>query len=73
VCWSGPLLGAAQRHPKSAFPTERVYGNTSTPELRLITCGACSTAHRANYLDNVVVSARMTAAYRWLQAVRKNR
>ena len=25
--------------PKTAFPTDRVYGDTPTPELRLITCG----------------------------------
>ncbi|MDQ6838858.1 MAG: sortase, partial [Actinomycetota bacterium] len=30
---------AAQRFPKSDFPTAQVYGATSQPELRLITCG----------------------------------
>lgn len=31
---------------KDAFPTERVYGETSTPELRLLTCGGRSTRRR---------------------------
>ena len=28
-----------EQHPKDAFPTEAVYGNTAGAELRLITCG----------------------------------
>jgi sortase (surface protein transpeptidase)/predicted small lipoprotein YifL len=54
-----------QRHPKSEFPTQRVYGNTETPELRLITCGGVFDEASGNYLDNVVVYARMTSAHRW--------
>lgn len=53
-----------QRHPKSEFPTQRVYGNTETPELRLITCGGAFDEASGNYLDNVVVYARMTSAHR---------
>lgn len=51
------------RYPKSAFPTEEVYGNTETPELRLITCGGSFDDASGEYLDNVVVSARLTSAY----------
>lgn len=28
----------SEQYPKNAFPTQRVYGNTEGPELRLITC-----------------------------------
>ncbi len=53
-----------QRHPKSEFPTERVYGNTDTPELRLITCGGAFDEASGNYLDNVIVYGQMTSAHR---------
>ncbi len=53
-----------QRYPKSEFPTQRVYGNTETPELRLITCGGVFDEASGNYLDNVVVYGRMTSALR---------
>lgn len=45
--------------PKTHFPTEDVYGDTTGPELRLITCGGTfdRTAHR--YRDNVVVYAEV--------------
>lgn len=45
--------------PKNAFPTAKVYGATSGPELRLITCaGAFSGGH---YRDNVIVWATLAA------------
>ncbi|MCA1675657.1 MAG: class F sortase [Actinobacteria bacterium] len=53
-----------QRYPKSEFPTQRIYGNTETPELRLITCGGVFDEASGNYLDNVVVYGRMTSALR---------
>ncbi|MFJ4906905.1 class F sortase [Streptomyces sp. NPDC093249] len=45
--------------PKDAFPAARVYGDTGTPELRLITCGGRFT-EGTGYAGNVVVSARLT-------------
>lgn len=42
---------------KNAFPTERVYGPTPAPELRLITCGGEFDRSARRYLRNVVVSA----------------
>ncbi|MFD4136466.1 class F sortase [Streptomyces goshikiensis] len=40
---------------KSAFPTAKVYGNTTRPELRVITCGGEITAgHRP---DNIILYA----------------
>lgn len=44
---------------KKEFPTEAVYGNTPDPELRLITCGGRYDAANRNYLDNVIVYAKL--------------
>lgn len=44
---------------KSSFPTEAVYGNTTDPELRLITCGGAYDAANRNYLDNIIVYAKV--------------
>ncbi|SFW79374.1 class F sortase [Amycolatopsis australiensis] len=44
---------------KREFPTEAVYGNTTRPELRLITCGGPYDAKNRNYLDNVIVYATL--------------
>ncbi|GAB3158052.1 hypothetical protein GCM10027258_68410 [Amycolatopsis stemonae] len=44
---------------KKEFPTEAVYGNTTQPELRLITCGGKYDAANRNYLDNVIVYAKL--------------
>ncbi|WP_182879613.1 class F sortase [Microbispora sp. H10949] len=46
---------------KSAFPTKRVYGNTITSSLRLITCGGVFNAKQHSYTDNIVVYATLTA------------
>ncbi|MCA0146423.1 DUF4397 domain-containing protein [Blastococcus sp. LR1] len=48
---------AVDSYAKDAFPTDRVYGPTTGPELRLITCGGPFDGE--NYRDNVVVSARL--------------
>lgn len=47
---------------KAEFPTERVYGNTAGPELRLITCGGAYDSTRGGYQDNVVVFASLAAS-----------
>lgn len=44
---------------KKEFPTEAVYGNTTDAELRLITCGGKYDAANRNYLDNVIVYAKL--------------
>jgi len=44
--------------PKDAFPTLDVYGNTSGPELRVITCGGPFDRSVRSYTDNIVVFAR---------------
>jgi hypothetical protein len=42
---------------KTRFPTERVYGYTSWPTLRLVTCGGDYDARTHHYLGNTVVFA----------------
>jgi hypothetical protein len=43
---------------KNDFPGNRVYGNTGTPELRVITCGG-GFSKQNGYDGNVVVFARL--------------
>ena len=47
------------QYPKSYFPTDLVYGSTSTAELRLITCGGVFDRKTGSYRDNVVVYAHL--------------
>jgi hypothetical protein len=51
------VVDRVERHPKDAFPTDRVYGPTGGPELRLITCGGAFDESTGHYLDNVIVFA----------------
>jgi sortase (surface protein transpeptidase) len=44
-------------YSKQDFPTERVYGPTPDPELRLITCGGTFNGRVGSYDDNIVVYA----------------
>jgi hypothetical protein len=44
---------------KTRFPTARVYGYTSWPTLRLVTCGGDFDAHTGHYLGNTVVFASL--------------
>ncbi|HYA52388.1 MAG TPA: class F sortase [Streptosporangiaceae bacterium] len=48
---------AEHSYPKDRFPTQRVYGPTPDPELRLITCGGTFSPATGSYLNNVVVYA----------------
>ncbi|WP_235927935.1 class F sortase [Goekera deserti] len=48
-----------ETHPKSAFPTEAVYGDTAGADLRLITCGGAFDEDAGDYRDNVVVFAAL--------------
>ncbi|MEW1724648.1 sortase [Streptomyces sp. NPDC093109] len=47
---------AVDTYRTERFPTERVYGPTPTPQLRLITCGGVIDA-RGHWDSNVVVTA----------------
>jgi sortase (surface protein transpeptidase) len=44
-------------YPKQALPDDAVYGATTTPALRLITCAGTFDRSRHSYRDNLVVSA----------------
>ncbi len=48
-----------EQYPKNAFPTEKVYGNTPGPELRLITCDGYD-PQSGTFGDNYVVYARIS-------------
>ncbi|EMD22123.1 class F sortase [Amycolatopsis azurea] len=50
-----------ERVAKDKFPTDAVYGDTTEPELRLITCGGVFDKASHNYLDNIIVFARLIA------------
>jgi hypothetical protein len=43
--------------PKDRFPTDEVYGPTTGPELRLITCGGSFDRDARSYRDNLIVFA----------------
>jgi sortase (surface protein transpeptidase) len=45
--------------PKEQFPTDAVYGTTTKPELRLITCGGVFDHAAHSYKDNVIVYANL--------------
>jgi len=47
--------------PKDQFPQDAVYGNSSKPELRLITCGGAFDHAVHSYKDNIVVYANLVA------------
>ncbi len=49
---------AVTSYPKTAFPTDRVYGDVNRAELRLITCANWNSTTQ-EYDDNVVVFARL--------------
>ncbi len=57
-------------YPKSKFPTNLVYGPTSTPGLRLITCGGSFDAAAHTYRGNIIVTATMTSSHRGTAAER---
>jgi sortase (surface protein transpeptidase) len=46
-----------ERHPKTALPAERIWPRTTTPLLRLITCGGSFDRAARSYRDNVIVYA----------------
>jgi hypothetical protein len=51
-----------EEYPKSAFPTEAVYGPLDHPGLRLVTCGGTFDKLRRQYHGNVVAYATFTAS-----------
>ncbi|TGN79815.1 class F sortase [Streptomyces bauhiniae] len=51
---------AVELHDRKNFPSEKVYGSTGRPELRLITCGG-RYVKGTGYQSNVVVYSTLTA------------
>lgn len=51
-------------YPKSAFPTQAVYGNTNRPAIRLITCGGPFDPSAGSYLDNIVAFGTLVSLTR---------
>ncbi|MCK9876003.1 class F sortase [Frankia sp. Ag45/Mut15] len=51
------LVDRSEEATKSTFPTERVYGPVTRPELRLITCGGAFDFQTRHYLSNLIVYA----------------
>ncbi|MEU6386002.1 class F sortase [Streptomyces bauhiniae] len=51
---------AVELHDRKNFPSEKVYGSTGRPELRLITCGG-RYVKGTGYQSNIVVYATLTA------------
>lgn len=49
----------SQRFAKRSFPTERVFGPTAGPELRLVTCTGAFDRSRRSYVENLVVFATL--------------
>lgn len=58
------VVDRVERASKQAFPTAAVYGPTTRPEIRLITCGGAFDASTRNYEDNVIVFGHAERAYR---------
>lgn len=57
-------VDAVETFSKAEFPDEEVYGKTSTPQLRLITCGGSYDRQAKDYTDNVVVFAHLDSVAR---------
>ncbi|WP_194923869.1 class F sortase [Catenulispora pinisilvae] len=54
-------IDGVEKYAKSSFPTLTVYGNTTNPQLRLITCaGPFENQH---YQDDIVVYATLTGIH----------
>ena len=53
-------VDSVRSYPKTAFPTDLVYGPNDRPGLRVVTCGGQFDETVRSYLDNVVVFATLT-------------
>ena len=52
-------VDSVQAYPKNTFPQSTVYGPTTDPVLRLITCTGTFDQASQNYLGNLVVSSHL--------------
>lgn len=51
-----------EQYAKDKFPTTEVYGNVSTAQLRLITCGGTFDHQNHSYRNNIAVFAEMVSS-----------
>jgi hypothetical protein len=56
-------VDSVQAYDARAFPDDKVYGDSTRAELRIITCGAGFDKQSHQYLGNVVAFAHLTAAH----------
>ncbi|MEU8420490.1 class F sortase [Micromonospora sp. NPDC048835] len=54
-------VDSVKSYPKTAFPTELVYGPSDRPSLRVVTCGGQFDEVAKSYPDNIVVFATLAA------------
>jgi len=47
--------------PKDKLPEDAIYGTTTEPELRVITCGGAFDKAEHSYKDNIIVYAKLAA------------
>ena len=52
-------VDGTQQALKTAFPTAKVYGKTSYPALRLVTCGGAFDSATGSYVSSIIVYAHM--------------
>lgn len=55
-------IDSVAAYPTRAFPNDKVYGDSTRAELRIITCGAGFDKRTHEYSGNVVAFAHLTAA-----------
>ncbi|MCW3845407.1 class F sortase, partial [Micromonospora yasonensis] len=55
------MVDEVKSYPKTAFPTELVYGPSDKPGLRVVTCGGTFDQNARSYVDNVIVFASLTS------------
>ncbi|MEQ4301392.1 class F sortase [Plantactinospora sp. B6F1] len=53
------VVDGVKSYPKTAFPTDLVYGPTDEPGLRLVTCGGDFDELAGSYPDNIIAFARL--------------
>ena len=51
---------SVERFPKTSFPADRVFADTESPRLVLVTCGGDWLGGDVGYADNVIVFAHLT-------------
>lgn len=57
------VLRGGEQVDKDAFPTDRVYGETSAPTIRLVTCDGDFDRTAGHYEDNLILYGEMYASW----------